>query len=130
MNDFNFIEFTKDHIVIIGKKYDYKIQGNQIIKKIVALEKKYNYHVINFKEFSHALRLSYQAIEFIESNHITFPCLEKDILLNIKNGIYNIKQINDLLNENLEKIASVCTIHPKKELNKDWIERIILEFIL
>ena len=44
--------------------------------------------------------------------------------------MFNIKQINELLDFNLEKFASVNNPSSKKELNKDHIDRIILEFIM
>ena len=73
--------------------------GDSIIKKC-----KLN----NFKLFSHALRLSYHALELYQNNFITFPLKNewRNNVMQVKNGEVKLIDIIKMIQANLDKIKT------------------------
>lgn len=126
----NFKALSKDHeyilihegshvndnlIEICGKKipvnFNLKL-ANEIIEKLVSnygersLKAESN-HGVDWKSLSHAVRVSYQAIEFLNTHTMTFPRPEKDLLLKIKLGKISFMEVSDLIT-NLLKEVELC----------------------
>jgi len=59
---------------------------------------------IDWKACSHALRVSSQAIELFETGQITFPLINKDLLLKIKLGEVPFKQVEELIEQDVERV--------------------------
>lgn len=87
---------------------------SNVIESLCALEKKYGYRVakiegaVEWKSMAHSVRTYQQAIEFIETNKITFPRPNIDELLKIRHGEIGEDEISNKLRE-LDKMVETLT---------------------
>jgi len=89
----------------------------------------------DWKALSHAVRIGYQAIEFLKDHRITFPRPEREHLLAIKQGEVDFqlvaKEIESLLTkvQKEERMSSLPEAYDQKMID-DFIEKLYLEQVL
>lgn len=62
---------------------------------------------IDWKAVSHAIRVANQAIELLETGHVTFPRPEADYLLQVKRGELKYEDVSKVLEDLVEKVGVV-----------------------
>lgn len=89
----------------------------------------------DWKALSHAVRIGYQAIEFLKHHRITFPRPEREHLLSIKQGKIDFELVSQEIEELLvkvqeeEKNSSLPETYDQNVID-DFIEQLYLEQIL
>lgn len=87
---------------------------SNVIESLCALEKKYGQRVakiegtVEWKSMAHSVRTYQQAIEFIETDNISFPRPNIDELLKIRRGEIGEDEISNKLRE-LDKMVETLT---------------------
>ena len=81
-----------------------------------------------WKAVSHAVRIARQAIELLETSHITFPRPEAEHLLAIKTGRLPYKEVADEIDRLLPEveIAAAASRLPD-QADEAWIEELIVD---
>jgi len=109
---------NKKALSIVNKRFSNMSHRKELIRK----------HGYDLKFASHLIRLTLEGIELLETCDLIFPLKDKDLLLSIKKGDYNLNEILgmfDDLEENI-KIALEKTDLPKysdfKKLNNLTME--------
>jgi len=89
----------------------------------------------DWKALSHAVRIGYQAIEFLKDHRITFPRPEREYLLAIKQGRVDFELVSKEIEELLvrvqeeEKKSSLPETYDQNLID-DFIEKLYLEQVL
>ncbi len=115
---------TIKHFIVCNRMIPYTIKckdAYDIVKRIFdeygsrSLMAESNQGV-DWKAVAHAVRVSEQTIELLETGHITFPRPNPQELISIKKGEYQYKVIAERLENNLdyiEQIAPLSKLQPK-----------------
>ncbi len=87
---------------------------------------------VDWKALSHAVRIGYQALEFLKYQHITFPRPEAQHLLAIKQGKIPFTEVSQEIEELLAQIedAKKCSLLPEtydQKIIDDFIEHLYLQ---
>jgi predicted nucleotidyltransferase len=109
---------TTQYVEICGKKVLYTASiktAHEIVQNLIsqygaralAAEKNEN---IDWKALSHAVRIGYEAIEFLTTHNITFPRPEADHLIAIKQGKVAFKMVAEEIESLLTKIEEASLI--------------------
>jgi hypothetical protein len=59
---------------------------------------------VDWKAMYHALRISYQTQELLQTGHITFPRPEKELLLQVRKGQLSYEYVSELIEDGLKKV--------------------------
>jgi len=96
---------------ILGKKFDYHCNFIYVLEILKKIYKNYGHRAreaknnngIDWKALSHAVRVSIQGVELLETNHITLPLKESDrkLVTDIKQGLIDYKEVAVLIESNL-----------------------------
>lgn len=89
---------------------------------------------IDWKALSHAVRVAREAEELLLTGNITFPRPEKDLLLKIKKGEMDYKDVSALIEEGLVRVKqaqekSNLRESPDREWIDDFVYRVYLDRI-
>jgi len=89
---------------------------------------------IDWKALSHAVRVNSQGIELFKTGHITFPRPDRDLLLKIKTGQMDYKEVAEIITEGLQaletaKINSNLPLKPDIDWCNDFVYNIYLEIV-
>lgn len=89
----------------------------------------------DWKALSHAVRVGYQAIEFLKHHHMTFPRPEAAHLLAIRKGEVAFQQVVEEIEQLVKEVELVaeCSKLPEmydQQLIDDFIEQLYLEQVL
>jgi predicted nucleotidyltransferase len=122
------------HIDICGRMYSltttFKYLRQQINKTLSAYGKRALMAAENdgsdWKALSHALRVGFEAIEFLSTGKLTLPRPEKDYLLSVKEGKISHEEVQTAIESFLVKIpeASKNSSLPDKS-NQDFINSVV-----
>ncbi len=82
---------------------------------------------IDWKALSHAVRVGYEAIEFLKTGHITFPRPEASHLLDIKLGKFTFYQVGDEIEQLLVDVEDATKA---SNLQDNFDQNLIDDFIL
>lgn len=92
-----------------------------------ALEAERNENV-DWKAVSHAVRIARQAIELLETGHITFPRPEAEHLLAIKTGQLPYKEVADEIDRLLPEVETAAAASRlPDQADEAWIEELIID---
>lgn len=81
---------------------------------------------IDWKALSHAVRVNSEAKELLETSRITFPRPDKDLLLKIKLGKMEYKDVANLIEVGLEELTAASAKSSLREVpNKEWSDEFI-----
>lgn len=78
---------------------------------------------IDWKALSHAVRVNSQGVELLNTGRITFPRPDRELLLQIKTGQLQYKQVEEIILEgfdNLERAKEQSTLRAKPD--QEWID--------
>lgn len=81
---------------------------------------------IDYKFMSHTVRLLYEGLELLKTGHITFPLIQRDLLMDIKLGKMNITSIIELI-EALEQKIKDITINLPNKPNIEGINNLLVD---
>ena len=107
---------------------------SNVIESLCALEKKYGHRVakiegtVEWKSMAHSVRTYQQAIEFIETKHITFPRPNIDELLTIRHGGISEDEVSNKLRE-LDKMVETLTKKNPLDIS-EFISGPVFEFLV
>lgn len=83
---------------------------------------------IDWKALSHAVRVNSEAKELLETSKITFPRPDKDLLLAIKLGKMDYKEVAALIEKGLEDLVEASKNSKLQEKpNKEWADNFVYE---
>lgn len=87
---------------------------------------------IDWKSLGHAVRVSQQAVELLETGHITFPRPNAEFLKSIRKSEHSYRYISEILEDNLNQLEdlTVHSTHFPQEINRYTIENIVGQFYL
>lgn len=71
-------------------------------------------HGLDYKFMSHTVRLLYEGLELLKTGHITFPLIQRDLLMDIKLGKMNNTSIIELIKTLEQKIKDITINLPNK----------------
>lgn len=83
-------------------------------------------HGLDYKFMSHTVRLLYEGLELLKTGHITFPLIQRDLLMDIKLGKMNITSIIELI-EALEQKIKDITINLPNKPNIEGINNLLVD---
>ena len=107
----HFMGFANDQLArMTGKK------GRGKKGQRPELEKKYGYDV---KAAMHTLRLLYECKEILQAGTITLPRPERDLLIRVRTGKYNLERVLDMAN----RLFAECENEREKSILPDRIDR-------
>lgn len=72
---------------------------------------------IDYKAISHAVRAIYQTIELFDTKKIIYPLKDRELLIDIKTGKYNWKELEDMIVKGLENLEK-----HKNQINHEFFE--------
>jgi hypothetical protein len=83
---------------------------------------------IDYKALSHAVRVNSEAKELLETGKITFPRPDKDLLLAIKLGQMDYKEIAQIIDKGLKDLEEASKRSTLRETpNKEWAEDLVFQ---
>ena len=83
---------------------------------------------IDWKALSHAVRVNSEAKELLETSKITFPRPDKDLLLRIKLGKMDYKEVANLIEKGLEDLKEASANSKLRgKPNREWADNFIYE---
>lgn len=81
---------------------------------------------VDWKALSHAVRVNSEALELLGSNFITFPRPDKDLLLQIKQGLLPYEQVAEIIEQGL---ADLYAAQEKSQLrdspDREWVDNFL-----
>ena len=83
-------------------------------------------HGLDYKFMSHTVRLLYEGLELLKTGHITFPLIQRDLLMDIKLGKMNNISIVELI-EALEQKIKDITINLPNKPNIEGINNLLVD---
>ena len=124
---------------ILGKKFDYHCTFVQVNRSIKKVYKEYGMRAreakskggVDYKALSHALRISIQGIELLETGKMTLPLAEenRELVLKVKLGEMEHEEISDLIETNLEILEELKKTSDLQDgINKETATNILLDF--
>lgn len=83
---------------------------------------------IDWKALSHAVRVNGEAMELLQTGHITFPRPDKELLLKIKKGQLEDKVVYNMVEEGMVALTEAHEKSPLRETpDKEWAEEFIYQ---
>ena len=83
-------------------------------------------HGLDYKFMSHTVRLLYEGLELLKTGHITFPLIQRDLLMDIKLGKMDNTSIIELI-EALEQKIKDITINLPNKPNIEGINNLLVD---
>lgn len=83
-------------------------------------------HGLDYKFMSHTVRLLYEGLELLETGYITFPLIQRDLLMDIKLGKMGNTSIIELI-EALEQKIKDITINLPNNPNTEGINNLLVD---
>ena len=126
-------------IDILGKFYDEHAKLEYVCKKLSDMYDEYGHRSkeamvnkgIDFKAVSHALRVSLQALEFLDTSKITLPHSGTNLqeIMKYKTGNVSFSEFNDRLNNLLQEVENKSKNSIlSSEINNDLKNKLIIEY--
>lgn len=83
---------------------------------------------IDWKALSHAVRVNFEGQELLKTGFITFPCPNRQLLLDIKTGKLPYKEVEVIIETGLQELeaAQVNSVLPEKP-DEQWIDDFLYE---
>ncbi|HUV84322.1 MAG TPA: hypothetical protein VMV86_01355, partial [Methanosarcinales archaeon] len=119
---------------ICGRKFGMMDKLGHIVEVMSTIEQRYGDRArlaeknegVDWKALSHALRVCYEAQELLSTGKVTFPFTgtKRDVLLKIKKGEAQYKDVSELIEKNMElvKVYEKISKLPEKIDKKFWEE--------
>lgn len=127
---------TVTYFEVCGRKFQL---ANSVKYSLAILNKIYNEYGhraklaqendgIDWKALSHAVRVNFEGQELLKTGFITFPCPNKQLLLDIKTGQLPYKEVEAVIETGLQELeaAQVNSSLPEKP-NRQWVDDFLYE---
>lgn len=141
-NEYISIEHGQNEIYLscAGKLYQQNLKVSNALKYCQKSYDEYGQRAlmaernegVDWKSVHHSYRVALQAIELLSTGYITFPLIEKDILLKIKKGEIHYKDCANMIIEKIDelrKLEESSSILPNG-VNYEQVDKMILSFYL
>lgn len=132
-------------LVVMEKVYYETIPLNELFQVVDKLIEKYGHRVkqaqadgqVDWKATYHALRVMYEANEFLSTQKITIPLkpLVCEVLMKIRQGLYELDYVRDLMEQQLDNLdinAAETSLTPwtdeRQNQFNNWLEQWMLKF--
>jgi RNA repair pathway DNA polymerase beta family len=81
---------------------------------------------IDFKALSHAVRVNFEGQELLKTGFITFPCPNRQLLLDIKTGRLPYKEVERIIEEGLRELEGAqANSSLRDEPDRQWVDDFI-----
>lgn len=125
---------TYDYFEVCGRKFELTAQVGYVVGCLQKIYDNYGKRArmaetnegVDWKALMHAVRISDQAIELLETKNIEFPRPNADFLLKVRCGEVPYKEVAARIESNLEVLNGLESVLPKKP-NRILAEDIVLE---
>lgn len=89
---------------------------------------------IDWKALSHAVRVNFEGQELLRTGFITFPCPNKQLLLDIKTGKLPYKEVEVVIEKGLQELEaaqrdSILPVKPDEQWAEDFLYNIYSEIV-
>jgi predicted nucleotidyltransferase len=83
---------------------------------------------IDWKALSHAVRVNFEGQELLQTGFITFPCPERKLLLEIKNGKLPYKEVEVIIENGLKELeAAQVNSKLREKPDEEWAEDFVYD---
>lgn len=124
------------HLEVCDRKYPFHARIGYIVSQLQRRFDEYGRRAlmaeknegIDWKALSHAVRVNSQAKELLETSFVTFPRPDRQLLLDIKTGQMEYKDVADIIEDGLKQIevsAEKSTL--RAEPNYEWVDTFIYD---
>jgi len=125
------VKGEEQYLEINSKKYSFHMRCKDVLEKLSRAQDEYGKRALqaadnqnlDWKALSHAVRVNGEGIELFKTGEITFPRPDRELLLKIKKGEMDYKEVAEMIEFGLEEIKIVQkTSMLRQEANKTWID--------
>lgn len=122
------------HWEIVGRKFQMTATVKYVTAVLEKILEEYGQRAlqaeknegIDWKALSHAVRVNFEGQELLSTGKITFPCPERHLLLDIKQGKMNYHDVATLIEEGLVQLKQIQnTSSLPEEPDYKWIDNFI-----
>ena len=122
------------HLEICNRKFGMRTKLQYIVETLQRIYDEYGHRAklaesnegIDWKALMHAVRVQCEARELLTTGSITFPRPEKDLLLKIRKGKIDYKEVAKIIEEGLDEVEKLPSNLPDKP-DKQFAEDLIFE---
>lgn len=124
------------HLQICGRKYPLTNPVKEVLESLQkifntygkrALEAEQN-NFVDAKACSHAVRVNLEAKELLLTGHITFPCPERKLLIDIKTGKMPYKEVEILIENGLKELEEAKRISKLRDTpDVEWVDTFVYD---
>lgn len=125
-------------VSILGKKFDWHCSFTYVLQNLKTLQKGYGRRAreakskggVDYKALSHALRVSIQGSELLETGKITLPLKEQDLKLvrDVKLGNIESIEVSELIEKQLDHLEKLyIKSELRDKLDESFINSIIVK---
>lgn len=127
------IEENWTYLEVLGKKFSPTVSIEYLIDKLQDMEHQFGQRArkaadnIDWKALSHAVRVSQEIVELLQTNFIKFPLRDRSYILDIKQGKVNSEVVINTLAHNIslaDELIKTTTLNP--ETDYDLLNKYIL----
>jgi predicted nucleotidyltransferase len=124
------------HLQVCQRKFPFTVIVKEVVRALNKIYDAYGQRAllaeknegVDQKACSHAVRVNLEAKELLLTGHITFPCPERQLLLDIKTGKMPYKEVEKLIENGLhelEEAQKVSTLRAEPDLQ--WAEDFVYD---
>jgi len=123
-------------LVVAGKYYSIDCKIKLIRDQVQAKFDEYGKRALlaeknlgcDWKALSHAVRVNSQGVELLSTGNITFPRPDRDLLLKIKTGQLQYKEVEEIIVQGFADLESAKAKSTLRETpNQEWVDNFICE---
>lgn len=123
------------HLEVCDRKYPFHARIGYVVGQLQRRFDEYGKRALlaerneglDYKALSHAVRVNSQAKELLETGFITFPRPDRELLLKIKTGQMDYKEVANLIEDGLEQLhISQANSSLRETPNQAWIDDFIV----
>lgn len=127
---------TEPHLEVCDRKYPFHARVGYIVGQLQKRFDEYGKRAllaetnegVDWKALSHAVRVNSQAKELLETGNITFPRPDRQLLLDIKTGKMDYKDVANIIEVGLEQLhVAKDASQLKEEPNREWSENFVYD---
>jgi predicted nucleotidyltransferase len=129
------IKFHKDHASIGGLNFNLNVKMSSVYNSITTRLSKASHrqelwlrHGVDTKFLMHTLRLVFEGKELLETGRITFPLAQRELLLKVRNGEVELKEVHEMIEHYKNELEDFRGIVPATP-DFDKIESLLISMV-
>jgi len=146
---FKYIRFTKGalsrgnqgykegiYIELLGKRFSQMVSVEYFLTHIQDMQKQFGNRTISsakgvdYKALSHAVRVINEVEELLDTNFITFPLLNKEYIISIKEGKKNLEEVMNYIDIKLDIVQNKLeNSNLAEKSDEEFISNLIIELL-